>query len=237
MYQMKNFQTSADLSKNYHSFFNITRNFDGLKATFSYLMNGHFQQIKLQAYCLLYISYCKQYFHLADNFFPGSQVPRKENIFCSSGFKTSKQWNSLSPASSADFEGILGICCLQRGSNALQIDTCIAAFTYLCCSSFMCASKIHFWKLLRAAVLSEEELAVPSENRITRIRTQEFAKLSQTELVRYSCKEKYATEREIFRLLYTVILIVDMVDNLLLLFPIFADAFAGFGWLSLVQKT
>ena len=98
----------------------------------------------------------------------------------------------------------------------------------------MCASKIHFWKLLRAAVLSEEELAVPSENRITRIRTQEFAKLSQTELVRYSCKEKYATEREIFRLLYTVILIVDMVDNLLLLFPIFADAFAGFGWLSLV---
>ena len=39
------FQTSASLSKNYYSFFNITRNFDGLKATFSYLKNGPFQQI------------------------------------------------------------------------------------------------------------------------------------------------------------------------------------------------
>ena len=51
-----------------------------LKATFSYLTNVPFQQIKLQTYCILYISYCKQYFYLADNFFPVSQVPRKENI-------------------------------------------------------------------------------------------------------------------------------------------------------------
>ena len=80
MYEMKNFQTSADLYKNHYSFFNITRNFDGLKATFSYLINVHFQQIKLQTYGILYISYCKQFFHLADNFFPVSQFPRKENI-------------------------------------------------------------------------------------------------------------------------------------------------------------
>ena len=66
MHQMKNFQTLADLSKNYYSFFNITRNFDGLKATFSYLINRPFQQIKLQTYFILYISYCKQYFYLAD---------------------------------------------------------------------------------------------------------------------------------------------------------------------------
>ena len=63
MYEMKNFQTLADLSKNYYSFFNITRNIDCLKAIFSYLINGPFQQIKL---------------------YPVSQVPRKENIFCSS---------------------------------------------------------------------------------------------------------------------------------------------------------
>ena len=81
MYQMKNFQTSADLSKNYYSFLNITRNFDGLNATFRYLINGPFQQIKLQTYCILYISYCKQYFHLADIFFPVSQ---KGKYFCSS---------------------------------------------------------------------------------------------------------------------------------------------------------
>ena len=73
MHQMKNFQTVADLSKNYYSFFNITRNFDGLKATFSYLIDVPFQQIKLQTYCILYISYCKLYFHLADNCFPVSQ--------------------------------------------------------------------------------------------------------------------------------------------------------------------
>ena len=73
MHEMKNFQTLADLSKNYYSIFNITRNFDGLKATFSYLINVPFQQIKLQTYCILHISYCKQYFHLADNFFPVSQ--------------------------------------------------------------------------------------------------------------------------------------------------------------------
>ena len=42
MYQMKNFWTSADLSKNYYSFFNITRNIYGLKA-FSYLINVLFQ--------------------------------------------------------------------------------------------------------------------------------------------------------------------------------------------------
>ena len=57
MHQLKNFQTSADLSKNYYQFFNITRNFDGLNATFSYLINGPFQQIKLQAYCILHIVY------------------------------------------------------------------------------------------------------------------------------------------------------------------------------------
>ena len=75
MYQMKNFQTLADHSKNCYSFFNITKNFDGLKATFSYLINSPFQQIKLQTYCIFYISYCKQYIHLADSFspFPGSQ--------------------------------------------------------------------------------------------------------------------------------------------------------------------
>ena len=84
MYQMKNFQTLADLSKNCNSFFNITRNFDGLKATFNYLINVPYQQIKLQTYCILCISYCKQYFHFADNFFPVPQVPRKENMFCSS---------------------------------------------------------------------------------------------------------------------------------------------------------
>ena len=81
MYQMKNFQTSADLTKNYYSFFNITRNFDGSNATFSYLINVPFQQIDMQNYCILYITYCKQYFHLAGNFFPVSYVPRKENIF------------------------------------------------------------------------------------------------------------------------------------------------------------
>ena len=54
---MKNFQMSADLSKNCYSFVNITRNFDGLKATFSYLITGPFEQIKLQTYCILYITY------------------------------------------------------------------------------------------------------------------------------------------------------------------------------------
>ena len=81
MYQMKNFQTLADLSKNYHSFFNITRNFDGLKATLIYLINVPFQQIKLQSYCILYITYCKQYFHLADNFFPFPMFPERQIFF------------------------------------------------------------------------------------------------------------------------------------------------------------
>ena len=52
MHKMKNFQTLTDLSKYYLPFCNITRNFDGLKATFSYLINKPFQQIKLQTYCL-----------------------------------------------------------------------------------------------------------------------------------------------------------------------------------------
>ena len=60
MIQTKNFKTLADIDKNYYSFFNIPENFDGLKATFSYLINGPFQQIKLQTCCILYISYCKQ---------------------------------------------------------------------------------------------------------------------------------------------------------------------------------
>ena len=51
----------------------------------SYLINGPFQQIKLHTYCILCISYCKQYFNLTDNIFPVSQVPREENIFYSSG--------------------------------------------------------------------------------------------------------------------------------------------------------
>ena len=55
MYQIKNFQTSADLSKDYYSFFNITRNFDGLKANFSYLINRPFQ-----------ISTDKDFFNLQD---------------------------------------------------------------------------------------------------------------------------------------------------------------------------
>ena len=83
---MKNFQTSADPSKNYYSFFNITRIFDGLKATFSYLINVPFQQIKLHTYSILYISYCKQYFYLADKFFPVSQVPRKGYFFAALPF-------------------------------------------------------------------------------------------------------------------------------------------------------
>ena len=82
MHQIKNFQTLADLSKNFYSFFNITRNNDGLKAIFSYLINVPFQQIKLQTYCfILYISYCKQHFHLADNFFPFSRFPERKLFF------------------------------------------------------------------------------------------------------------------------------------------------------------
>ena len=57
MHQMKNFQTLADLSENYYLFVNITRNFDDLKATFRYLIDVSFQQIKLQTYFILYISY------------------------------------------------------------------------------------------------------------------------------------------------------------------------------------
>ena len=57
IHQMKKLQTMADLSKNYYLFFNITRNFDGLKATFSYLIDVPFQQIKLQTYCILYCIY------------------------------------------------------------------------------------------------------------------------------------------------------------------------------------
>ena len=57
MHQMKNFQTSADLSKNYYSFFNITRNFDGLRATFSYLIHVPFQLSTDKAADLLHIVY------------------------------------------------------------------------------------------------------------------------------------------------------------------------------------
>ena len=42
------------------SFFNITRNFHGLKATFSYLINGSFQQIKLQIYCIVTNTFISQ---------------------------------------------------------------------------------------------------------------------------------------------------------------------------------
>ena len=84
MYQMENFQASTNLSKNYYSFFNITRNLDGFKATVSYLINVPFEQIKLQTYCILYISYYKQYFHLADNFSLFHRFPERKAFFCSS---------------------------------------------------------------------------------------------------------------------------------------------------------
>ena len=84
MYQMKNFQTLADLSKNHYSFCDITRNFDGLKATFSYLINGPFQQIKLQIYCILYIWAIINNTFNSQTIFPCFPSSQKGNCFCSS---------------------------------------------------------------------------------------------------------------------------------------------------------
>ena len=78
---MKNFQTSADLSKNYDSSFNITRNFDGWKATFSYLINVTFQTDK--AADLLYILYKLLSTLLLSHreFFPRSPGSQKRKYF------------------------------------------------------------------------------------------------------------------------------------------------------------